>query len=323
TPNILSQLESRSGPNQRLVAAFGINNSFTTVNNDYNKQFRSFTERLIKITDEEWYIIAGDASKVLLGKLPENDIKLPLVPIVQNLTLKLSLAVLFDVNPHSVNDISVSIVAKEINRIWLASKEPETLENWVAQGDIHQALRNILPNLNPLLDRQNPMNLILPAYETLWRVVLRCFIEVVSRDSPNKEIWRSILRNFLREPTRANLLRKEDNVSAQWIAMEALRLYPPTRRVYRHFLHRPYHAEYINVDNYELTMLAADIESSQRNEQAWGEDRTKFVPERWSELREGVLRRIFMAFGTKPFVCPAKPYFGPHIIAIIVASLSE
>ena len=29
--------------------------------------------------------------------------------------------------------------------------------------------------------KENPLNLILPGYETLWRVVLRCFIEVTAR----------------------------------------------------------------------------------------------------------------------------------------------
>ena len=41
--NIISKVESRSHPNQRLVRTFGIDNDFTTINEKYRRDFRNHT----------------------------------------------------------------------------------------------------------------------------------------------------------------------------------------------------------------------------------------------------------------------------------------
>ena len=47
-----------------------------------------------------------------------------------------------------------------------------------------------------------------------------------------------------------------------------------------------------------------------------------FLPDRWSRLTEDQ-KRSFMPFGCTPFVCPAKPVFGPRLIALLVGALAK
>ncbi|KAI1521642.1 hypothetical protein PtrSN001C_012156, partial [Pyrenophora tritici-repentis] len=53
--------------------------------------------------------------------------------------------------------------------------------------------------LDPTKPTENPMNLLLPAYETMWRVVIRCFLEIKYCGAPNKLDWTTILRGYLED----------------------------------------------------------------------------------------------------------------------------
>ncbi|KAL2052296.1 hypothetical protein ABVK25_007455 [Lepraria finkii] len=79
----------------------------------------------------------------------------------------------------------------------------------------------------------DPLNFILPAYETLWRVVLSCLMEVNLRPGASPA-WREELDRFLAEPTRSNLEQLDPDSSATavlvaFIVKEALRLYHSTK----------------------------------------------------------------------------------------------
>ena len=49
--NIISKVQSRAYPNQRLVRTFGIDNAFTTTNENYRKDFRSYAKEKITLDD--------------------------------------------------------------------------------------------------------------------------------------------------------------------------------------------------------------------------------------------------------------------------------
>lgn len=52
----------------------------------------------------------------------------------------------------------------------------------------------------------NPFNIILPAYETLWRVVLRCFLEVRYRSTESElHLYRDLFKRFHTHPTKSVL----------------------------------------------------------------------------------------------------------------------
>lgn len=66
--------------------------------------------------------------------------------------------------------------------------------------------------------------------------------------------------------------------------------------------------------------FTADIEACHSEAAIWGLDAKEFKLERW----EGVTKeqkKAFLPFGAKPFICPAKPVFGPWLIHLLVGSL--
>jgi hypothetical protein len=107
----------------------------------------------------------------------------------------------------AVEDDIVSI-GRRINELWVLSKQGGTgLPEWEDEYHLHDALRRetarkpveqalwpsvlsymnwvknvLLGNLleqegyDPLVPSRNSMNLILPAYEAMWRVAIKCFL---------------------------------------------------------------------------------------------------------------------------------------------------
>ena len=64
-------------------------------------------------------------------------------------------------------------------------------------------------------------------------------------------------------------------MSVAHLVNETLRLYPPTKRVYR---------EYRTPGNKQSENLAADIEACHRDTGVWGEDAHDFRPGRWADI---------------------------------------
>ena len=74
--NIINNVQSRADPNQRLVRTFNINNAFTTLDENYRKDFRSHAKEKITLNDKRWKTIA-DLVRQLVGTAipqPESDI---------------------------------------------------------------------------------------------------------------------------------------------------------------------------------------------------------------------------------------------------------
>jgi hypothetical protein len=188
---------------------------------------------------------------------------------------------------------------------------------------------------DPKRPEANPMNWILPAYDPVWRVVMRCFLEIRYRASGGNENHSEIMRRYLEDlngpvsdPIKALLWgkTKPESVWPLDIVKEALRLYPPTPRLHRRFGGR---------------YTTADIEQCHRAELLAGADPLLFSPKRWQSIckkeRDAVANMeqgVFLhlgpaeeALGFMPFAlsCPADKSttesFGYHIIALLVAIL--
>ena len=319
--NRISPLKARALPNQRLVATFHIDNAFTTTDHNYHRHFRTLASQKISgLSADVWKRIAEFTHKLLrkqTGVIGSKIYEILLVPLVQATSLKISLHILFDHNPLELKDDDVTALARNINELWMESKQsfPSSKKIQSLQLALQSALVTIFPN-QKFTSRETPMNLILPAYETLWRVVLRCFLEVVFRNHMAVPAWRPVLTAFLAKPTNAQFeaYSSETNaISVSFIVSEALRLYPPTRRVYRTF-----HL----AKNLTEEIVAADIECCQRNPMIWSIESLRFVPMRWGNLSEEA-REAFMPFSGRPFLCPAKQDFGPRMIGVLVAALAD
>lgn len=76
---------------------------------------------------------------------------------------------------------------------------------------------------------------IIPVYETLRWIVLRNFLEVRFRSTPNDQhAYRLVFRDYLDNPTRHKFeQKKEPKISVKAVVKEVLRLYPSSPWIYR------------------------------------------------------------------------------------------
>ena len=321
--NQLSAVEARALPNRRLVAAFHIDNAFTTTDDDYRRHFQTVADqKLSRLSENAWEQIANLTHGLVrkeIGETGPKQYEIYLVPLVQLVSLKMILHALFGHDPLKLEDSVIAALARNINELWIQSKESCASGKKIQplQLATEKALIAVFPD-GKLTSRETPMNLILPAYETLWRVLLRCFLEVSFRNRMADLAWRPVLTNFLAKPTYAQFEADSselNSVSISFIVLEALRLYPPTRRVYRTFQ---------LAGSLKKETIAADIEHCQRNPTIWGEESLKFVPMRWKNLGEKA-RKAFMPFGEISFQLPLVGHPGKFsdILQILEAESSS
>ena len=312
--NTIPAVESRAGPNQRLVKAFNIHNAFTTKDDEDRRSFTAEARtKLSAVKEADWKRIAGHADAILQHSLREKQCCLD--SLVRSISLKITLHTMFELDPIIMNDGPIEEITSSINDLWVESKKPGE-PSASMKNKLRQALAGFFPDVE-FSGKRNPLNFILPAYETLWRVVLSGFIEVVFRDGALPD-WKSELLRFLAEPTKAKLksASNDTSVSAESIINEALRLYPSTKSVYREF----------RMENKKTTdVVIADIENCHRILSIWGDNANTFDPSRWKNLEAQTkeAKEAFMPFGYGNFKCPAKPVYGPMIIAVLVAALAK
>jgi len=278
--------------------------------------------------------------------------------LVQFITLRVSLAYLFDKAEEAMANNgfeNVRYIGRRINKLWIASKDDKSRRPvWNDETRLHTALLALttvpeersfpIPGafpsdsdgeaeiaVDPLIPKLNPMNLLLPAYETMWRVVLRCMLEVQYRDDEKSTGWKSVLEEYLDglDVVDDSFWKPSANgVSPADVVKEALRLYPPSRRVHRAF---------------DGNSMSADIETCQRSPLLGTNDALIFRPERWQSIcpalrikaisrekgAEESLKAEEESLGFMPFafVCPADTKetkrFGMKLIALLVAVLVE
>ncbi|KAI4221406.1 MAG: hypothetical protein L6R36_006925, partial [Xanthoria steineri] len=202
--NKLSLEVSRAIPNQRLVHAFQINNGFTTSDAVYGRRFRRLAVQTIRqvtsTTHGGWNQIATLARQIATTYFRESmsDDRADLDLIVQVVTLKAVLSMFFELDATTYTDATAFEIARIINLLWMQSKKSTTGHESADFSSLKSYLQGI--GLHWENSKDNPLNILLPAYETLWRVVARCLIEIVFRPSANAE-WRPLLANFIANPT--------------------------------------------------------------------------------------------------------------------------
>ncbi|KAF2670285.1 hypothetical protein BT63DRAFT_469870 [Microthyrium microscopicum] len=241
------RLTTRADSNQRLAERFGVSNAFTVRNKDSKQDFKSDVTKKMravlslgpattKKTDtgiEDWQPLILWAGQYAADAL-DHRAKCNLVEVVQFVTLKLSIKYIFKVDDHDwASQVEKSYVD------FIASKaEPTNRPAWENQIGLHLALRNIIggdAETDPMVPETNPMNYLLPTYETVWRVILRGLIEVL-RSSGNATKWRESLQSCLITPLKGNerVWRTVENEESQIppidVIKEIMRLHPPTRR---------------------------------------------------------------------------------------------
>lgn len=358
-PNILSPHQAKAMANRHLPIAFGIDNAFTRTDSIHAGMWVKKVKPLINLSAKQWHGVSefarvttshwiehgcpgldhsgGSSCHEGKQKLNSNKIRVDrnrinIASLAQILSLKVGLCLFFKQKPQDQTcDENLLSLAQSINRIWISSKL-NSAENDIPRFEDDVLLQTSLVNIfgKHDLPENNPLNLILPSFETMWRIVLRAFLEI--RFATGKEVpaWRDTMIAFAENPTKsqfdAGLASPSSNEprigdaqcaqsspSAQQVVLESLRLYVPTRHI-----HRAYQWDQGMGASHEIK--SADIEGCHLRSDIWGSDAERFNPSRWSTLTPAQ-GDAFMPFGYPPFECPAKPTFGPRMIGVLVGSL--
>lgn len=332
--NKLNPPQSRALPNHpRLPAVFGIENAFTSDDERYVRGFVSRASGLVNLKTGDWeglVVMLRRAVQQSLGQ-SEQGSKIHLMSLVQALTMRMVLRVLFRMDEEEVLDIPDEYLidlASAINNAWIRSKKADCHDDedgtkvprFEENQHLQSCLAAIFPHMTIGPGEHNPLNLILPGFETMWRVVLRAFIEIRYTTGLEHPEWKRMLVAFAEIPTKAQFIQQSPengNVSAEMLITESLRLYPPTRRIHRAFSFHP-----SSPSPNEFEIHSANIEASHTAPQIWGPTALTLDPSRWTKDRlTNEQRNAFFPFGARPFVCPAQGVFGPRVIGLLVGVL--
>lgn len=320
----ITPLESRAWPNQRLVHTFDIDNSFTTTDEQYHQNFRSHVAGLLKMDTENWRDFSGRARELVRSASTGADAiddkgsrPIVLVKFVQSTVLQMMIETLFVTPPLEDCGKEIETIAGKINTLWLASKSPAELASHRTRAEkkaLQDTLLKVLGGGHECeVPQKSSLNLILPSYETLWRVVLRGFLEVRLRNAEARPHWQRLFTAFLADPSTDTFTARflePALVSVADIVKEVFRLYPPTKRIYRTI------RRYGDIDE----TVGIDVEAVHRDPQLWGYDALLFRPSRWTKETP---RNAFLPFGARRFRCPARSEFGPKAVGILIAALLE
>ncbi|CAG8286927.1 unnamed protein product [Penicillium olsonii] len=353
--NIIPPNASRAIVNQPLKVAFGIDNAFTRSDDSEVSSFVTAARAKMNLSADGWFAVSRFArattrnwsvkqcplvthsTSQLQGAMGSH---INIASMAQILTLRVVLRVMFDkTDQDKICDMSILTLAQSINRAWIAQKGAQENQILRFEDDVpmQEALFDIFGTRN-IMPGNNPLNIILPSFETMWRIVLRTVLEIGFVGSAEHPEWESSVVAFAMEPTKRQFELDQnprlssrssshgqnisssphdsmrETFSAKHLVFESLRLYVPTRRV-----HRAYQWSE-NAGSHET--LSADIEGCHLRRDIWGDDAKEFNPSRWLNLTH-IQKEAFMPFGCVPFECPAKPTFGPRMIGLLAGAILE
>ncbi|KAI1496986.1 cytochrome P450 [Biscogniauxia marginata] len=309
---LTKRLKLRAQPNSRLFNAFGIVNSFTTTDRLIHVEFLKGAKKIIRGVDwTELSQLAGPVLDSTIDHFKSNHSHIPLAALVRVFSFVLVLNVLFSVAPEDIDLGHAQTAAEAINRLWLQSKdakEPVREDQELLQS----SLQELLPDHFPCEVRHNPINLIIPAFETLWRVVLLTFIAATNGDMDEQTTLQ--LSNAVSGGPGCFTSAEEDETVVLSFAKEGLRLYPPTKRIYRAVPGR--------YRIWASKVAAADVEACHRDERIWGADALQFRPGRFHSAPLTVkMKQAYMPFSVGKHECPAASGFGDRMITVLLLTL--
>lgn len=328
-PDAAIRLELRAQANARLVRAFGINNSLTTSSVHIHKQFYDKATALINEASQDpdrWtklYNLAGgllkqDIVEALLAAQP-----LGLADGVRKMCLSVVLADNFgeDAIVRVERDV-LGRIAGKVNAVWVRSKCEQE-----GDGGRDEVLEEMIAGLGLRGDRghgeelrvEEVLGIIMPQYETLWRVVLLTFVTAFHRQPRQENVKRvegvpGCLGKGDEEALKlamvSAVLSIEGDVELTLWEQEGLRLYPSNKRIYR--------ARGVGMEG----QVSGDVEACHRHADIWGDDALEFRPERFDGLSD-LQKRAYFPYSMGRHKCPAVKVFGNRMITMLVVVLSR
>ncbi|KDQ59798.1 hypothetical protein JAAARDRAFT_127208 [Jaapia argillacea MUCL 33604] len=314
-------LQSRAIPNQRLRRAFHINNTFVSADPHVHSRFVADARRLLSEFSSRESERRWSEFREVTSHLVNSYLRGPTIPydvFAQTITFGVIVVTLLDAEVSELEFESVAIVTKAINDLWCLSKT-------AAEGDVtHTLLLDINTHLHRWIPKyDNPLEFILPAFETLWRVVAAALPHVYA----DPDITGRAFADFFDNPVEAQFeCFLNDRPSVRAVMQETLRLYPPTKRIKRsikRFALTPIVPTFVRntFPNFFDKTVVADVESLQRSD-VWDASHT-FDPMRHSEGRvTAESQRTLLGFGYGRLACIGRTW-APRAAALIVAAILE
>lgn len=315
-------LRSRAIPNQRLVRAFGLTNTFVSESLDIHKIFRNESLRLLAAAKQRgWKDFLNITNEAVASSLEDGYIGFD--AYVQSVTLRIILVAVLDVGvgADALASGDVQAVSSLITSLWDLSKKPEPTPSALLEH-LNSRLRRLVPDENQF---PNPLDYVIPTWETLWRVVAT----TVAHAHGNSESGLAFA-DLYDHPTavqfRARKMSGAGPSAEEWVK-EAMRLYPPVRHIHRAVLQPPHYLSAILPSSVRsllgtpVQIKQADIESAQRFPEMWGSDAAVFDPARYQRQNSEEAPPL-LAFGYGPLRCVAKEW-APMAAGIIVAAILD
>ena len=317
-------LKERSGANQRLVRALHLTNTFVSPDLLVHKAFVERAHLLLKASKQRGWAhfraTAIDAVEWQLSLSSDPSVPQLFDSFVHNVTLVIVLVGILQLDKpiQSFCHEDVALVAKGITMLWAMSKKPDPIPP-VLLEELTAHLRRLVGDDEQF---QNPLDFIIPGWETLWRVVAT----TVAYSYSNKEM-RTAFEHFNLCPSEARFRGSQESadLKVERIVNEVMRLHPPSKRIGRlkarvwcpSFLVNWIRPGFIRVKQQAdiAALLRCDI---------WGPDASKFRPSRHHprELLPEQKQALGFVFGYGPLRCIAGSW-APMAAGVITGAILE
>ncbi|KAH8992192.1 cytochrome P450 [Lactarius akahatsu] len=318
--SISELLQARARPNTRLVHSFGLQNTFVSADSMVRKQFvaraqeilRQHTRYLADFPDVVRGIVAGSARRL---RSPPCRPPISFAIFIQVVTVRVVIESLLGGNIPEDSDGGTVFVVEAISDLWTFSKK---YHDGVAPPQVATLLESLNTYLRTWIPEryERPLDFVIPAYETMWRVVA----VTVARAVHDRGAC-AAFSAFLESPREDQYVRFEDaQPSVEAFICEVLRLHPPSRRLARA---APSGLGFQFSLWEHATTHVANIEALHQDTGIWGSDAGVFDPMRFhqSRLSHGQ-KQAFMPFSYGRLRCVAFKE-APRFAAIVAAAVLE
>ncbi|KAK3490912.1 uncharacterized protein B0T23DRAFT_382767 [Neurospora hispaniola] len=303
------RLRLRALANSRLVAAFGINTSLTSSSVSVHKKFRKLASASINKSRADWQKLYGVCMDFLqCEKARYGRTGIGLAECVRCLCFVVVLVSQFGADDKKVDKNLVKRITDEINAQWLKSKEDggavktsDSLNHDL--GMLFGTLKTSVAEENGTgkdtsIDPSEALGLIMPQYETLWRVVLLTYVTAYYTQFDKRSLKKRV-------KDIPYCLGNADLPMFQ----EGLRLYPSNNSIYR-------------AATGPGPLKSADVQACHRDFNVWGRDALEFRPERFDNLTP-LQEKAYFPFSLGSHKCPAFGGFGNRMVTMLVVSMGR